>query len=240
MDKELIDKELYDKEVNCPICNNKFSTKKVRSSAIRTLRRDTDFCVHYKAVNPYFYGIWICPKCGYASTENRFNSIKKVHHDIIKKSVTAKWKQRDYGKNRTIQDSIICYKLALYEGNLLNYEKSYIGSICLKIAWLYRYKENNDLEYRFLKYALESFEEAFSKEDSPMAGMDSSAIAYLIGELNRKLKSYEESIKWFQTALKDPQIKKNRNLENMARDQWRLASEEYKKVKGELENDISL
>lgn len=240
MDKELIDKELYDKEVQCPICNNKFSTKKVRSSAIRTSKRDTDFCIYYKTVNPYFYGIWVCSKCGYASTEGKFNLIKKSKHDIIKANVTSKWNKRNYGGYRTIQESIICYKLALYEGNLLDWEKSYIGSICLKIAWLYRYKENKELEYRFLSHALKCFEEAFNKEDSPMAGMDSSTVAYLLGELNRKLENYEEAIKWFQVALKDPQIKRNRNLENMTRDQWRLASEEYKKLKGELENDLSL
>ncbi len=235
-----MDKELYDKEVACPICRNKFSTKKVRTSAIRTLKRDTDFCVHYKTVNPYLYGVWVCPKCGYAATENKFNSLKKIQNDIIKENITKYWIKREYGDKRSIDSAIVVYKLALYEGNLLEWEKSYIGGLCLKIAWLYRYKENEEAEYRFLQHALECFDYAFSKERFPIAGMDTATLAYLVGELNRKLEKYEEAISWFQRSLKDPQIKGKRLLENMTREQWRLAAEEYKKIKGEVENDLSL
>ncbi|OPJ55792.1 DUF2225 domain-containing protein [Alkalithermobacter paradoxus] len=229
--------ELYDKKIKCPVCNNNFNTKKVRSSAIRTLKRDSDLCIHYKTVNPYFYGVFVCPKCGYAATETKFTLIKKSEISIIKENIMPKWEYKDFGSERSLDDSIKAYKLALYEGNLLNWEKSYIGNVCLKIAWLYRYKNDKDMEDKFLKHALECFEYSFSKESYEM---ESYVLAYLIGEINRRLHNYKEAINWFGIALKDPGIKRNRQIENLTRDQWRLASEEYKSNKGENNSDILL
>lgn len=226
-----MDKELYDKKVNCPICKNEFTTKKVKTSALRIDKRDSDLCVHYKTVNPYLYSVWVCPKCGYSAMESKFNSIKKYHHSIISENITSLWKPRDYGKERSIYEAIQTHKLAIHEGNVLNWEKSYIGGLALRLSWLYRLKGDKTLETKFQKYALIIFTDCFSKEVFPMAGMDSASMAYVIGELNRRFKNYEDCIKWFQTALKDPNIKRKRLVENMVRNQWFMAIEEYKEFK---------
>ncbi|WP_187296223.1 DUF2225 domain-containing protein [Tepidibacter mesophilus] len=226
-----MDKELYDKKVKCPICKNEFTTKKIKTSALRIDKRDTDLYVHYKTVNPYLYSVWVCPKCGYAAMEGKYNIIKKYQHNIITENITNLWNPRDYGKKRNIDEAIQTHKLAIYEGNLLNWEKSYIGGLSLRLTWLYRLKGDKGLEIKFQKYALTIFTDCFSKEIFPMAGMDSVSMAYLIGELNRRFQNYEESIKWFQTALKDPNIKRKRLIENMVRNQWFIAIEEHKKLK---------
>ncbi|WFD09555.1 DUF2225 domain-containing protein [Tepidibacter hydrothermalis] len=226
-----MDKELYDKKVKCPICKNEFTTKKVKTSALRIDKRETDLYVHYKTVNPYLYSVWVCPKCGYAAMESKFNNIKKYHHSIIAENITSLWKPKDYGKKRNIYEAIQTHKLAIHEGNVLNWEKSYIGGLSLRLSWLYRLKGDKELEIKFQKYALIIFTDCFSKEVFPMAGMDSASMAYLIGELNRRFQNYEDSIKWFQIALKDPNIKRKRIVENMVRNQWSIAIEEYKEFK---------
>ncbi|CAH2212320.1 DUF2225 domain-containing protein [Tepidibacter aestuarii] len=232
-----MDKELYDKKVKCPICKNEFTTKKVKTSALRIDKRDTDLYVHYKTVNPYLYAVWVCTKCGYAAMEGKFNSIKKYHHKIITEKITSLWNPKDYGKERNVDDAIKTHKLAIYEGNILNWEKSYIGGLALRLSWLYRLEGKKELEIKFQKYALTIFTDCFSKEIFPMAGMDSVSMAYLIGELNRSFQNYEESIKWFQTALKDPNIKRKKLLENMVRNQWYTAIEEHKKLKQSYSED---
>lgn len=40
-------KELFDKTIKCPCCKQKFTTKKVRTSRLRVLKRDEDFLNHY-------------------------------------------------------------------------------------------------------------------------------------------------------------------------------------------------
>jgi uncharacterized protein (DUF2225 family) len=226
-----LDRELYDKKVKCPICKNEFTTKKVKSSALRIDKRDTDLYVHYKTVNPYFYSVWVCSKCGYAALESKFNSIKKYHHSLIKENITSIWNPKDYGNKRNVIEAIQTHKLAIHEGNILNWENSYIGGLALRLSWLYKLKGEKELEIKFQKYALTIFADCFSKETFPMAGIDSATMSYLIGELNRKFQNYEESLKWFQAALKDPNIKRKRLLENMVRNQWSTAIEEHKKFK---------
>ena len=66
--------ELFDKKVECPICKTEFTTKKVRSSRLRLLKRDEDFFNHYETENPIKYNIFVCPNCGYSAYENKFDN----------------------------------------------------------------------------------------------------------------------------------------------------------------------
>ena len=228
-----MDKSLYEKENLCPVCNTKFLTSKVRSSAIRTEKRDTDLCVHYKTVNPYYYGIYVCKKCGHASTEAKFDSLSKDEVNIIKNSISSKWIERDYGGERTVQEAIICYKLALNEGVILNWEKTYLANVCLKLAWLYRINNDINNEAKFMGYAMENFKYAYDNENILSSGMDEITVAYLIGELNKRLENFEEAINWFQKCIKSPNLKDKKSLETMIRDQWKETLEMKKLQKGD-------
>lgn len=220
--------ELYDKDVHCPVCSEEFSTKKLRRSAVRVQSTDTDFCVHYKSENPYFYSLWVCRKCGYTEFENRFANITKKNAEIIKEEIMPKWVSRDYGGKRDIAQAMQICKLALYQAELLQKEYSHKAVLCLMIAWLYRYESDSAGEIKFMKSALELYTKAYSAEEFPIGGMDSAKLSYLIGELNRRCGNLKESIKWFGKAIDDPNIKKSIHIKKKAREQWHLAADEYK------------
>ncbi|QEK11803.1 DUF2225 domain-containing protein [Crassaminicella thermophila] len=223
---------LYNKEVSCPICKNIFHTKKVRSSAIRIKKRDTDFCVYYNGENPIFYAVFVCPNCGYAALESVFERISPTGKKIITSRVSNQWVQRDFGGERTNQEAIEVYKLALLCGQLSNEKKGILGTICLRLAWFYRFI-GEDKELHFLKHAKNCFEEAFLYEQLPIGNLDEVSMLYLLGELNRRLGKYEDAINWFNKAVSNPAIKRKKKLEMQAREQWILAKEEYKKIKSE-------
>lgn len=216
--------ELYDKTLECPVCNKEFTTKKVRTSRLRLVKRDEDFLSYYEGENPIKYSIFICPSCGYAGTENRYDSIKKEDREIILNEITSKWNKRNYGDKRTVDEAIETYKLALYIGQLLDYKKVDLGSLCLNTAWLYRIKKSQE-EMRFLSLAKDFFEEAFYNESLVGTNMDELKLGYLLGETNRRLDLKEQSFKWFNTVLSNPSINLNPMLENMVREQWRLTRE---------------
>ncbi|MCF6466121.1 DUF2225 domain-containing protein [Clostridium sp. Cult2] len=217
--------ELYDKTIECPICRMEFSSKKVRLSKLRLIKRDKDFLSYYKGENPLKYSIFICPNCGYAATEGKFSSVTKEEKEIILKEISSKWNKRSYGNKRTVDEAILVYKLALYIGQLLDYKKIDLGTLCLRLAWLYRIKENKDEEKRFLTLTKGFFEDGFYKESLIGTNMDESKLGYLIGEINRRLSYKDESVKWFNTVLSNPNINNNPMLEKMVREQWRLARE---------------
>ncbi|WXR61638.1 DUF2225 domain-containing protein [Peptostreptococcaceae bacterium AGR-M142] len=229
---------LFDREITCPACKQNFMTKIMRKSSSMVVKRDLDFCNHYKGENPYFYGIWICPFCGYAATEGRFLKLKKEKVVIIREKITSLWFQRNYGGKRELDDAISIYKLALYQGKILNYESSYLANLALKLAWFYRYKGIEKKEMEFTKHALELYTNAFSNEKFPITGMNPPVLAYILGVLNFKFKDYRLAIKWLEKSVNDPESYKQVHIVKMARNLWQDISDEYRNQKNK-ENEES-
>ncbi len=228
-----INDNLYNKQINCPVCGIDFDTKKVRTSAIRIVNRDEDFCPHYKSENPLFYSVYVCPNCGYAALESDFTKISERNKEIIKKTISSKWNQRSYGEKRKLEDAIEVYKLALLNHQIIHSPKSTIGKLCLRLAWFYRYI-NNDREKEFIKYTIDSFYEAYTLERIDKEDYDEVIMLYLLGELNRRIGNYKEAVKWFDKALSNPDINRKRHIKLKARQQWSLAREENSLRKNQL------
>lgn len=216
---------LYDKNVECPICNKEFTTKKVRTSKLRLLKQDGDFMPYYEGENPIKYKVFVCPKCGFAATEDKYDSVSKAAKEKIKKEVSSKWKKRSYGNMRTVDEAIETCKLALYEGQLLEESRVYLGSISLNIAWLYRMKEDEEQENRFLQITKKLYEEAYYKEDLFNTNMDELKLSYLIGELYRRFGDVKSAVKWFNLVISNPNSNSNPTIRKLAMEQWRLAKE---------------
>ncbi len=225
-----MNKELYDKKVGCPVCNKEHTTKKVRSSAIRMTKRDEDFCPYYNSENPLFYGVFVCPNCGYSSLESSFMKISNSEKEKIKTIITAKWNQRSFEKERTLEEAIEVYKLALLGHQIINSKGSIIGKICLRLAWFYRYTDD-PREYEFIKNTISSFEKAFTTERTDNEEFDEVTVFYLLGELNRRIEKYQDAIQWFDKTLKHKDIKSKRHIELRARDQWTLTREQFNNMK---------
>lgn len=217
--------ELFNKTIECPVCSKEFTTKKVRTSRLRLLKRDEDFLNHYNAENPIKYNIVVCPNCGYAAYENKFENIRKDQIGIIIDNISSRWNKRDFGGVRDLDEAIESYKLALVSGTMLKATKLEQGNVCLNIGWLYRLKEIQGEENRFLTLARNQFVEAYNTESLTGTNMDDSKLSYLIGELSRRLNEKEEALSWFNTCLGLHTTKMNPALDDMAREQWRLVRE---------------
>lgn len=215
---------LYAKEIDCPACGQGFSSKKVRMSRLRLIKRDEDFLSHYKDINPLLYSVFVCPDCGYAGLEDKFTSLRPGDQELVREKVTSKWKTRSYGGIRNINDGIESHKLALYIGEILDYSRLELGNLCLSLAWLYRIQEDQE-EYRFLELAKNLYQAAYYNESLVATAMDELKLTYLMGELNRRLGNKAEAVQWFNTAISNPDLGLNKALETLVREQWRLARE---------------
>ena len=232
-----MNEELYERTILCPICEKEFTTKKMKTSAIRIGKRDADFCPYYEGENPLFYGVFICSNCGYAALEGGFSKeVTQENRKKILNMITSKWYPRGYGEKRGLKEAIEAYKLALLCSNILKDKNSIIGKICLRLSWFYRYKGEKNEENKFMHFTINSFKEAFTGERINDDEYDEVTILYLLGELNRRIDNYTESIMWFDKALSNPQIKKKRHIELKARDQWSMARNQYKIHQKVVEN----
>ncbi|KRE70758.1 DUF2225 domain-containing protein [Paenibacillus sp. Soil750] len=225
---------LYEISVTCTYCTNTFKSKKVRPSFKKASKSDSDFCLHYKDVNPDYYVVRICPFCGYAHTENFSDKWTPGERAVFHEKVAQNWSMRDYCRERTWEDSLQCFKLALLSAQIKNEKSRVIAGLLHHLAWLYRVKGDWEQEERFLSFALDAYVNVFETE-----GMDlnNAKLMYLMGELNRRLKRFPDAVKWFSRIINDRKIM-DAGMIRASREQWVTTREDMLAMRLELPDEM--
>lgn len=192
---------IYNREITCPVCETKFRVKSVKKSGYKSIKRDSDSFIHYNSINPYFYDVWICDNCGYASMESDFFKIKHYQIPLIIEKITPKWLKKPYPEIYDVNIAIERYKFALLNYFYMDAAASKKAMTCLKIAWMYRLQQDLEKEMVFLTQAIEGFEVAYYNEDFPIYKIDEFSMLYLIGELNRRIGNNESALSWFSQVI---------------------------------------
>jgi len=221
---------LYKVNVTCPMCENEFQTSRVRTSFRKPVDKDSDFCGRYRGANPDYYVVRVCPYCGFSTTENFESKLTPRIREQIKGRISANWNMRDFSGERDWNTALQTYKLALVCAQLAEEKPRIIAGILHHIAWLYREKGDQEQEEKFLRYALEAYIEVFETEK---LNVNDARLMYIIGELHRRLKEYNEAVKWFSRVVNDKRIM-DAGMIKASRDQWALVREEMLAQQGEM------
>jgi uncharacterized protein len=220
---------LYEKSIKCKICNNSFSSKRLRATTCRIDKREEDFYISYKGHNPMHYEILVCPHCGYAASEVSFDSLSPKELNDIKEMLSGKVIGRSFCGERTVNDALDSFKLALFMAKSRDAKNSVIAGLSLKLAWIYR-EMKDPKEKDFLEYALEQYKLAYDKENLPLGNLDEISVQYLLGELSRRLNKFKDAVFWFNKAVSNPDRVNNPRIEKLSREQWILAKEQSKQT----------
>jgi len=220
---------LYNKKIMCPVCNREIEVTKVKTKACKVSSRDTDMCVHYENLNILFYDVWVCANCGYAAQQDKFEGLFTKDAKVIKDKISSHWIQRSFTGERDVDKAIEAFKLALLTLKVRNAKSSELAKVCLRIAWLYRDKEDPK-EIEFLNFALTSYNDAYQKERFPLDKLDEITCMYIIAELFRRVGKLEEAILWFSRIVSSAEARRNPKLIDMARDQYQLAKDQLAAV----------
>ncbi|MBH5317483.1 DUF2225 domain-containing protein [Paenibacillus sp. GSMTC-2017] len=214
---------LYESKISCICCETVFITTRVRPSFKKATAVDSDFCGHYaKGTNPEFYVVRVCPKCGFASTENGFSSLSEVQRKSYYERIGNNWRGQNFSGERSIEEAMMSYKLALLTAQVTDSKDRVIASILHHIAWLYRYQNNETEEKKFLTFALEAYIRVFETEG---ISLNNAKLMYLIGELSRRTGEFNEAVKWFSRVVNDKKIV-DAAMIRACREQWQLIREE--------------
>lgn len=200
----------YETEVKCPVCEKDFEITKVRSRAVRLVRQDTDFCPYYEGVNPLYYEAVVCPHCGFASHVTAMDRINRIEKQRIREQITKKWRPRSFSGERTWEKAMEAFKLVLLNLNVREASHAEIAKICLRIAWLYRYAGDAELEQCYLNHALNNYQRAYEGEDLAGDRADPFTMLFIIGELCCRTGKAEESLHWFSRLIQENSDPKNR------------------------------
>ncbi|MBP2240455.1 uncharacterized protein (DUF2225 family) [Cytobacillus eiseniae] len=213
---------IYDKQCTCKICNNAFTTKKLRSKFIKVKSYDTDFCPIYSSeeLNPILYNVNVCPHCGFSSTDDCAPYFPPGAIDEIQEKVCAQWALHDYGEKRTIQDAIKTYKLAVYCCLLKKEKHIIVAGFYVRLAWLYRILENVEQEQRFMNLAMNDYLNSYMADDFKGTQMSEVKILYLIGELARRTHKRDQAVKYFSKVIEQQNRSVESGIIDMARERW--------------------
>ena len=210
---------LYQVEKTCPICEQNFKLTKTRGQAI-SVSTDTDFCTHFKDLNPSYYSIWVCPHCGFAAHEERFFTLLENARLKLKKFLEGRKVNLDLSGVRSWDQAVTSYTVAMYYATMVHLPASHIASLELRLAWLYREKEMVSEETAMMKRAVDGYKEAYMREQTPIGNLTEVTLTYLIGELLRRTGQYEESLSYLSRVVGNPQAKNEKRILEMARDAW--------------------
>lgn len=227
---------LYQIQVQCVCCERTFRTSRVRPSFKISAGRDADFCIHYKdpSINPDYYVVRVCPYCGFASTENSKTRLTEKHKAEIREKITKHWSGKDYGGKRNWEDALDVYKLSLLCAQIVGESERVIAGLLHHIAWLYRYKGDAEQEKRFLKYAKEAYVKVYEREAD---AVNNARLMFIIGELSRRLKEYQDAVKWFNRVINDRNIMDSAMIQ-ASREQWRQTREDMLADQLELPDEM--
>ena len=228
---------LYQVEKTCPVCEQKFKMTKMRGQVVPTAT-DTDFCTHYRDLNPYYYAVWACSQCGFAAHEERFFTFSESAREKLKKFLSGRKVNLDLGGPRTWEQAVTSHKLAIFYARMAMLPASHIASMELRLAWLYREKEMAAEELDMIQHAVNDYQTAFMREQTPIGNLTALTLTYLIGELLRRLGRYEESLTYLGKVVGNPQAKNEKRILDLAREAWHAAREAKNKESGEEGPDI--
>jgi len=190
-----INNYIHAKKFDCPVCEAEFFSNVVRESRVRV--RSIDFDLHpiCQHIDPNFYDVVICPKCGYAAMRDYFQNIISRQADLIKQEITPKFKVQDYPTQLSVDMAIKRYEQALMTSMAKNAKDGEKAYICMKIMWLHKTKNDTDKQKQFAKLSLKGFTTALTNEDLPIMGLNGDTITYLLGALCIVLEENESALR---------------------------------------------
>lgn len=213
---------LYDKEINCPICKHTYTTKKIKSSYIRAISHDSDFCSYYShsEYSPLLYYVCVCPSCGYSMSDEFSPLFPPRTAEVINEKIRANWGSLHYGSKRNVKEAIHTYKLAIYSGVLKREKHVTMAGLYLRLAWIYRTYKMKLQEERFVKLALEEYISSYINDDFYGTHLTETKILYLIGELSRRTNLESQAVRYFSKVIEMQQKTKEKAIVEMAKDRW--------------------
>ncbi len=209
----------FRKELICPLCAARFRTLKPRRKYVIVEKADDDFCLYYKLVNPLFYEINVCPKCGYSFNMSTGGPVKAELKKGLAKALDGIWKSVNYCGSRTLEDAVETFKLALECQRLAGADNASLGRLYLKLGWLYRYLNMKDQERQNLNKALYHLSRYF-ETGSLQEPKEEMNLMFLLGQLHLILGDERGAVNWFIQITQHPAKKTYPYIVNRARDTW--------------------
>ena len=224
IDDDYYSSKLFSKEVTCPVCQEVFRTKMVRSSKLMRVGIDNDFRTRYQDFEPLWYAVWVCPVCYYANYRTDFLNLPDINRRVLKNYNDKRHQNYNpgFGSQRTLRDIIEGYRLVLDCAESIKEKDEKMGSLWLNLAWLYEdigdEAKVNEAAEKARFYLENCYLGAGNMNPERLQ-----KIGYLTGEMYRKLGQYTKARDFFYRSLN--RRSGNPSINTLAEDQLQSIKE---------------
>ncbi|QPC47374.1 DUF2225 domain-containing protein [Mangrovibacillus cuniculi] len=222
---------LFDRTISCPLCKTTYKTKKIRSRFVKIEKHESDFRPIYSdpSINPTYYNVHVCSSCGYSHTDEFSKHMVPVIKSELEQKISAHWQKQYFGEERSTQDAIRAYKLAIINATIKREKKVTLAGLFLRVAWLYRELNQEEEEQRFLKLSASCYEESYLNDDFSGTQMSDVKVLYMIAELSRRCGNETKAVKYLSKVIEKQNTTTDRKIIDMAKEQWYEYRENRKK-----------
>lgn len=222
---EFDSKYIWKKKVVCTVCAHEFESYNYRNKSQPLKEKESDFHEVYELFDPVIYDVLVCPSCLYAAGANEFDKLKaKDMETLFNEKRTSSF---DFNKNRNIDMALESFDLAIEcKRKTEKPNDALLANLYLKKAWIYRGLNEKNGELKNLTDALNLYEKKYLTADNVGGSLSENGLAYLIGELARRVGDYSKAIKYFGIVLNSQEAKKEKYIYNLTRMQYEQLKEE--------------
>lgn len=193
---------IYPKTYTCPACEQEFKSPAIRKGKTRLESQDTDLKNNFSPIDPMYYDIIMCPKCGYSTLTHLFGKLLTRQGAAWLKH-EPKPVIREYPLMLSAEDAISMYNIALEVSDALDKNSSEKAILCTSIAWMYRDLKDKKQEKVYMVKAINHFISAIQNERAPYSGYDEGRVKIIVGDFLRRLGKLDDAGKWVGSVLTD-------------------------------------
>jgi len=219
---------LRQEQYTCPYCDSAITSLKAKADCIELVKNDDDFCPYYKTVNPLYYEVVVCPQCRYAFNEKTFGRLTKQDKVFIEGKMYQGTKIGNISGVRSLDQAIEAFRQIFLIHDERKISSLIKADICLKLAWLYRYKEDRASEIKSLFAARQRFMESYENDKYSDPKQDI-YIMYIIANTLQKTGDPDQSMKWLSRIMQHSHRGQYPQLVERAREQWLIIKNKTKK-----------
>jgi uncharacterized protein (DUF2225 family) len=217
------DNLLFDREVLCPVCEEKFKTKNVRSSKLRLDKVDNDLRQRFVDFEPLWYLVWTCPNCYYSNFNFEFKQVPEAFHKkLLEQGKQLKAKIRlQFSEPRKLDEVFVTYYLMLQSLQAAGKPNpTEAAKVWLRLSWLYSDAEDEEMFLYASQQALDMFKDTFYNTSRDTSVEQDQRLSLLLGELSMRIGENTEALKFFRGAIarKGGNNTINRQAEDRIRD----------------------
>lgn len=209
----------YTKHYTCTFCGTKFPSLVVKSKNVRLIKTDSDFCPYYRTINPLFYEVVVCPKCGYAFNHEVPKKLNDRERANLAQRLPEIRKSSRFNGERDLSQAVDSFIAAIACLEAMGGKRLLLGKLYLKVAWLYRSADNEAEERGYIEKALWYLDEAYRTENSADPSLELTLL-YLLGDLSFRLGLDDVAARWLSKILTHPKRSANPGIVSRTRDRW--------------------